>query len=152
MIDAKAGMTVKERQQRSDTSSKFEHVTEHSIERLVDEFYKRVRLDPILAPIFARAIASGDWGPHLSTMQKFWSSVMLTSGRYKGNPVAKHFQLAGIEPPLFDHWLALFAQTCRELFIEEVANAFVVKAERIAESLKVALFYRPDQSRSGSLA
>src|ERR1041384_622591 len=131
---------------------KFEHITEQSIERLVDEFYRRVRLDPTLSPIFARAIASGEWGPHLSTMQKFWSSVMLTSGRYKGNPVAKHLKLDGIEPPLFDHWLGLFAQTCRELFTDDVANEFIVKAQRIAESLKLALFYPPDQPWSRSLA
>jgi hemoglobin len=131
---------------------KFEHITEQSIERLVDEFYRRVRLDPTLSPIFARAIASGEWGPHLSTMQKFWSSVMLTSGRYKGNPVAKHLKLDGIEPPLLDHWLGLFAQTCRELFTDDVANEFIVKAQRIAESLKLALFYRPDQPWSRSLA
>jgi len=152
MIDAKAVMAAKKLQQKSDASAKLEHVTEHSIERLVDEFYKRVRLDPVLAPIFAQAIASDDWGPHLSTMQKFWSSVMLTSGRYKGNPVPKHLQLAGMAPPLFDHWLGLFAQTCHELFIDEVANEFIIKAQRIAESLKLALFYRPDQPWSRSLA
>jgi hemoglobin len=144
-------IAMKNSKHRSDASSKFEHVTEHSIERLVDEFYRRVRLDPTLAPIFARAIASDEWGPHLSTMQKFWSSVMLTSGRYKGNPVAKHLQLDGMNPLLFDHWLSLFAQTCRELFIDDVTNEFFIKAERIAESLKLALFYRPDQPWPRSL-
>jgi hemoglobin len=102
-------------------------------------------MDPKLAPIFERAISGGDWSLHLATMRDFWSSVMLTSGRYKGNPVAKHLQLEGMEPPLFDHWLDLFTQTCRELFDEEVAAAFAVKAQRIAESLKLALFYRPDR-------
>ena len=145
-------MAANEPKQRFGESSKFERVTEHTIERLVDEFYRKVRLDPALALIFARAIASDDWGPHLAVMRNFWSSVMLTSGRYKGNPVAKHLKLEGIEPPLFDHWLGLFAQTCRELFIDEVANEFVVKAQRVAKSLKLALFYRPDQPRPRSLA
>jgi hemoglobin len=31
------------------------------------------------------------------------------------------------------------------LFDEEIARAFMLKAERIAESLKLALFYRPDR-------
>jgi hemoglobin len=127
------------------TISKFRHVSERGIECLVVEFYRRVRLDPKLAPIFRRAIPGEDWGAHLATMQNFWSSVMLTSGRYKGNPVAKHLQLEGMEPPLFDHWLDLFIQTCRELFVDDVARQFTIKAQRIAESLKLALFYRPER-------
>lgn len=138
-------MTARESGQVADPISKLEHVSESGIESLVDEFYRRVRMDPKLAPIFERAISGGDWSLHLATMRDFWSSVMLTSGRYKGNPVAKHLQLEGMEPHLFDHWLDLFTQTCRELFDEEVAAAFAVKAQRIAESLKLALFYRPDR-------
>ena len=138
-------MTAREAKQRTDSTSKFEYVSERGIECLVDEFYRRVRLDPKLAPIFDRAISDGDWGPHLATMRDFWSSVMLTSGRYKGNPVAKHLRLEGMQPHLFDHWLGLFTQTCREMFDDDVAEAFVVKAQRIAESLKLALFYRPDR-------
>ena len=78
-------------------------------------------------------------------MHDFWSSVMLTSGRYKGNPVAVHLRVEGIEPPLFARWLALFNETCSELLDETVAAAFHAKASRIAESLKLALFYRPDR-------
>ena len=119
-------------------------LSEDAIRHLVDHFYTKVRADPELGPIFERAIA-GDWGPHLATMHDFWSSVMLTSGRYKGNPVAVHLRVEGIEPRLFDRWLALFDETCREFFLDDVADAFHTKAVRIAESLKLALFYRPDQ-------
>jgi hemoglobin len=119
-------------------------VTEDEIGRLIDEFYHKVRADPLLGPIFARAIP-GDWEPHLATMRNFWSSVMLTSGRYKGNPVAVHKRLAGIEVAMFDRWLALFDETCHELFTPELAADFVSKAARIAESLKFAMFYRPDR-------
>jgi hemoglobin len=118
--------------------------SDDAIRQLVDSFYAKVRADPELGPIFERAIA-GDWGPHLATMHDFWSSVMLTSGRYKGNPVAVHLRLKGVEPHLFGRWLALFDETCRELLDESVAEAFRAKASRIAESLKLALFYRPDQ-------
>jgi hemoglobin len=118
-------------------------LTEEVIGELVDTFYVKVRADPELGPVFDRAIA--DWGPHLATMRKFWSSVMLTSGRYKGNPVAVHHRVDGIEIQLFERWLALFDDTCRELFDGELAAAFNDKARRIAESLKLALFYRPDR-------
>jgi hemoglobin len=123
---------------------KIDHISDSGIERLVAEFYKKIRLDQQLAPIFIRAIA-GDWDPHLATMRDFWSSVMMTAGRYKGNPVAKHLKLDGMEAHLFERWLALFAETCNDLFEDTVAKAFIAKAERIAESLELALFYRPDR-------
>ena len=123
---------------------KADQISEDAIRHLVDQFYAKVRADSELGPIFEHAIR-GDWEPHLAKMRDFWSSVMLTSGRYKGNPVAVHGRVEGIESELFDRWLALFRETCRELFDESTAEAFQAKAARIAESLKLALFYRPDR-------
>ena len=125
------------------TEAKFSDVTDDSIRRLVDEFYGRVRDDAALGPVFANAV--GDWDTHLATMRDFWSSVMLTSGRYKGNPVMKHRQVEGISYELFERWLALFAETARALFVPALADVFNAKAARIAESLRLAVFYRPDQ-------
>lgn len=119
-------------------------VTEDGIRDLVDVFYAKIRSDSELGPIFARAIP-GDWGPHLATMRDFWSSLTLTSGRYKGNPLAVHRGIEGIKPQLFDRWLALFAETCGALFTPDLAAAFVDRATRIAESFKLGLFYRPDR-------
>jgi hemoglobin len=126
------------------TVERLADITEQNIRLLVDAFYVKVRADAVLGPIFARAIP-GDWQPHLEKMVAFWSSVMLTSGRYKGNPVIKHQVISGMTPELFTRWLALFDATCRELFDDDVAAAFRGKAERIAESLKLALFYKPDR-------
>ena len=125
-------------------TEKIDSLSEDAIHRPVNGFYAKIRIDPELGPVFARAIP-GDWGPHLATMRNFWSSVMLTTGRYKGNPVAVHHRVDGIELELFDRWLALFKQTCGELFEDTLANAFHEKAIRIAESLKLALFYWPDR-------
>jgi len=127
----------------ADRPSEISPLSDDAIRHLVDSFYAKVRADSD-GTIFKRAIPC-DWGPHLATMHDFWSSIMLTSGRYKGNPVAVHLRVEGIEPQLFGRWLALFDETCRELFDHDVAEAFRVKAERIAESLKLALFYRPDR-------
>ena len=121
-----------------------ERPSEDDIGRLVDDFYAKIRADAELGPIFVRAFP-GDWGPHLATMRNFWSSVMPTSGRYRGNPVAVHGQVVGVEMELFDRWLALFDKSCRELFVPDIADVFYSKVVRIAKSLKLALFYRPDQ-------
>lgn len=118
-------------------------VTEESIIRLVDGFYAKVRRDARLGPVFAAAIAEDEWPAHLAKMYDFWSSVMLTTGRYKGNPMAAHAAVPGIEPGLFAQWLALFGETADELFAPEIASVFRQKAARIAESLQLGLFYRP---------
>jgi hemoglobin len=68
---------------------------------------------------------------------------MLTSGRYKGSPMAAHLRHAGaIEPAMFERWLTLWGETARGTLAPGEATAVVVKAERIAESLKLALFFR----------
>ncbi len=119
-------------------------ISEDQIRLLVDAFYGKIRTDAVLAPIFERAIP-GDWEPHLRRMYDFWSSAMLASGRYKGNPVAIHRRIDGLEIGLFERWLGLFDQTCGELFDAETAELFRLKAALIAESLKLALFYHPGQ-------
>jgi len=121
--------------------------TEDGIRLLVDRFYAKVRDDAALGPVFTHAIAEDAWPAHLATMCDFWSSLMLTSGRYHGNPVAVHKRVDGIAPALFERWLALFAETCAELFDEELAAAFLDKARRVATSLQLALFYRPEHDR-----
>ena len=116
-------------------------MTEADLQQLVDAFYAKVRLDPVLGPVFGRAVT--DWPEHLEKLGAFWSSVMLTSGRYKGNPVAAHLRQArAIEPAMFDRWLDLWRETAREALTVSDAAAVIEKAERIAESLKLALFFR----------
>jgi hemoglobin len=122
--------------------NRFPTITEASIAALIDAFYTRVRRHPALGQIFEAAIAEDEWPEHLETMRRFWSSVMLTSGRYSGNPVAVHRAVAGIERPLFADWLALFTQTASELFEADPASEFAAKAQRIATSLQLALFHR----------
>jgi hemoglobin len=117
-------------------------VTEASLARMIDRFYAAVRRDPILAPVFEAAIAGEEWPEHLETMRRFWSSVMLTSGRYSGNPVAVHRAIQGLERPMFARWLALFEATAREVFAPEAAGELIGKAHRIANSLQLALFHR----------
>ena len=119
-------------------------VSEESIHRLVNRFYARVRRDELLGPVFARAIGEGDeaWAAHLARLADFWSSVMLTNGRYHGDPFSVHLRLPGLDPAMFDRWLALFGETCGELFEPDVADAFRGRAERIARSLRMGLFER----------
>lgn len=116
-------------------------MSEEQIAALVRLFYTRIRADPMLGPLFEAAIA--DWPEHHETLTDFWSSVMLTSGRYKGSPMAAHLRhAAAIEPAMFDRWLELWREAAQEVLAPPDAAALTAKAERIAESLKLALFFR----------
>lgn len=120
-----------------------------SIGKLVREFYAKVRQNERLGPIFAREI-TGDWEPHLEKMTDFWCSVVLKSGDYHGRPVPAHLKLKDVTEADFDIWQALFGQTAAELFAPETAAVFVDRAERIAASLKLAMFFRLGPAAPGA--
>ena len=63
-------------------------ITEADISRLLATFYARARTDPLLGPVFTRAIGTTDeeWAPHLDRIAGFWSSLVLRTGRYQGDP------------------------------------------------------------------
>jgi hemoglobin len=120
---------------------------EAEIERVVRAFYAKIRDDEELGPIFARVIGE-DWEPHLQKMFAFWSSVMLMSGRYKGQPMVAHMRLKAVQPPHFDRWLKLFGETTDALCTPDTAAAFQLRAGRIAESLKLGMFFNPASPRA----
>jgi hemoglobin len=114
------------------------------IGRLVRTFYARVRKDERLGPIFEHHIAD-DWEPHLEKMTDFWCSVILKTGTYQGRPVPAHLKLKEAVESDFEIWLGLFRETARELCTPEVAAVFIDRAERIARSLSLAMFFRLPQ-------
>lgn len=122
-------------------------IDEDQLTGIVHAFYERVRRDEYIGPLFNAAVE--DWDEHLDRLSRFWSSVMLTSGRYKGNPMAAHRQhVEAITPAMFDRWLALWAEVTDELVPPPAAAALQAKAAHIAESLKLGLFFRIPQTVS----
>ena len=115
------------------------------IEAVVHSFYDRVRAHPALGPVFNKAITN--WEPHLATMVNFWSSVMNTSGRYKGQPMPKHMALSGVTPAHFTIWLGLFKDTVSDLCPPTIAARFVEKSEMIAKSFQLGMFGLPGLKR-----
>jgi hemoglobin len=104
------------------------------IRDLVHAFYAKVRRDALLGPIFNTKI--DDWDDHLAKLCRFWSSVTLLTGAYKGRPMPVHAALPEIDDRYFAHWLALFAETASEICHPEAAALFVDRSQRIAESLR----------------
>lgn len=111
-------------------------IDEQMIDRVVREFYGRLRSDSLLSPIFASRIH--DWEAHLRRMVEFWSSVIIMTGRYHGNPMAKHSDMP-VTPIHFSRWLALFCKTVQDLCPPEAQTCFIDRAERIARSLSMGI-------------
>lgn len=122
-------------------------VTEEEISELVDRFYAKVRLDPEIGPIFNTII--GDWPEHLAKLKDFWSTVMLTTRRYKGDPMMTHLQIPmPLEPAHFHRWLTLFAETAREVMSPDHAAAIIAKSERIAQNFQAGIAYQRGYAQS----
>lgn len=111
--------------------------TRKEIITLVDAFYEKVKLDVLLAPVFAHV----DWPTHLPIMYNFWSSMLLGEQSYTGNPFQKHRALP-IDARHFDQWLELFIQTVDENFEGEKAEEIKMRAQSIARVFqhKMGLF------------
>jgi len=114
-------------------------ITEEEIGNLVDRFYAQVQHDPEIGPVFNEAVE--DWPTHLALLKNFWSTVLLTTGRYKGDPMMTHLKLP-LEERHFRRWLQLFAETARKVMTPSHADLIIRKSERIAENFKLAIAYQ----------
>ena len=114
-------------------------ITEAEISILVETFYDKVRRDPDIGPIFNAIV--GDWPHHLATLKDFWSTLLLTTGRYKGDPMMKHLQLP-LDPDHFERWLSLFAETANEVLPAPAAEMAIRKSKRIAQNFQEGIAYQ----------
>ena len=114
-------------------------ITETEIASIVERFYAKVRVDPEVGPVFNDAVQN--WDAHLALLKDFWSTVLLTTGRYKGNPLLAHFPLP-IEERYFARWLKLFSETANEVMSGSQAAIVTHKADLIAMNMKRVLASR----------
>jgi len=119
-------------------------IDEPMIDRLTRAFYAAARRDPLIGPVFDSNVH--DWEAHFARMRGFWSSVVLMSGRYHGQPMAKHMPLP-IDTPHFDRWLEIFAATAREVCPLPAAAFFLDRAHRIADSLELGIAFQKKEIR-----
>lgn len=124
--------------------------THDDLFRVVDKFYARIQLDPVLSVPF-KSVA--DWPEHIERLTHFWW-VRFGGSPYlfnHYNPVAKHF-FAGFNRELLNRWLFLFQETLRSQLNENQANLWQVISERMGESLAVKneFFRREYESKLGA--
>ena len=109
-------------------------LTRADIELLVDNFYSKVKQDPVIGYIFSD-VAQLDFDHHLPIMYRFWETTLLGALGYKGNPMTVHMQLDKKEKLTeahFDRWLQLFSESLDDLFEGETASEAKNRASQIA--------------------
>lgn len=114
------------------------------IRAVVDDFYGRVRQDPMLGPVFEAQIE--DWGPHLNKMYGFWSTVLLGDRQYTGNPFEKHQAISELSAGHFERWLNLFAETLENHCTEADKAAWEATARRMGFAMASRLGFGEDPS------
>jgi truncated hemoglobin YjbI/tellurite resistance-related uncharacterized protein len=112
-------------------------LNEADIARVLERFYASVREDDELAPVFA---VVHDWDEHLTRLAEFWSSMMLATGSYKGNPLSMHLAHADkFRPELFTRWLEIWTRTTNELLPLSIASEMQARARRIASRFSLII-------------
>ena len=106
----------------------------------VDAFYKKVRIDSILGPVFAAKIPNDNWPPHLERMYSFWHTVLFAVRDYVGNPFSKHATLP-IQGNHFERWVKLFIETIDEHFAGERAEDAKMRAIKMGQLFQSKLEY-----------
>ena len=94
------------------------------IHRVVNAFFEKVKKDALLAPYFAD------------------KNVLLYSGGYFGNPMARHkemHELHAFTEAHFEQWLQLFTESVDRLYAGPNAEMMKERARNIATVMQVKI-------------
>ncbi len=110
---------------------------------LVTSFYKKIRKDPALGPIFNSIIV--DWESHFEILTDFWESQLLVRRTYLGNPIEVHQQVDSkmnntITSEHFGLWLNLWFETLDELFTGELVWIAKNRAQKMSTMLFMKIY------------
>ncbi len=122
---------------------------------LVRAFYKKVRQDVTLGPIFNETVK--DWETHLEKLTDFWEGnlFMFVKTKFQGDPQTAHQQVDTaqnhtIEMEHFGKWMNLWIATLDEHFTGETAQLAKNQARKMATFLFLKIFEnRPKVPESG---
>jgi hemoglobin len=115
-------------------NTKYDITGIHDIKLLVDDFYRKVGQDELLAPIFNFRLST-NWEPHLEKMYTFWNAALFGIKGYHGNPFSKHATMK-IEETHFQRWLNMFNETVNMHFEGPCAEDAKKKALAMADMFR----------------
>ncbi|MCF6232835.1 MAG: group III truncated hemoglobin [Rhodobacteraceae bacterium] len=116
-------------------------ITRDQIETVVEQFYERVRKNPVIGPVFLESLTESReiWAPHEAKIAGFWANAILHERSYDGNPMMIHAGISALKPEMFDVWLDLFADTLRQTLPEPTAAAWEALARKIGRGLRMGV-------------
>lgn len=106
-----------------------------ALDRLIDGFYARARVDPLLGPVFEVRLGQDDWPAHLAGVRAFWGAVARLSEPARLSGMAIHAEL-GVGPEHFARWLEIFRVAVADVAPPEGAARLICAAERMARALQ----------------
>ena len=121
--------------------------TRDDVALLVNQFYKKVRANDVLGPIFNSAIS--DWDTHLDHLTTFWESSLFMGRalqkKYKGNPLEAHIKVDkannnSINEHHFGVWLNLWFKTLDSLFSGEITENAKRRARKMGTFIHITIF------------
>lgn len=116
-------------------------ITEDQIEALVAAFYAHARIDPVLGPVFHKAIGTDPeaWRKHETKIASFWRNAVGLDRSFSGNPMLNHMANPQIVPGQFADWLSLFRRTAEDTLPPETAAGIAALANGVGHSLQMGL-------------
>lgn len=109
----------------------------NDIEKLVNAFYDKVKVDETIGFLF-NDVAKVNWETHLPKMYDFWENILFFTANYDGNPMARHKELhqkSTMNPTHFGHWNKLFIETVDKLFAGPKAELIKNRALNISAAM-----------------
>jgi hemoglobin len=125
------------------TNKKTPLANREDIYLLVTSFYKKIRKEPVLGPIFNSIIV--DWESHFEVLTDFWESQLLVRRTYLGNPIEVHQQVDSkmnhtITSEHFGLWMNLWFETLDELFTGELVWIAKNRAQKMSTMLFMKIY------------
>lgn len=114
------------------------------VQKLVDDFYSKIRKDNLLGDVF-NAVIQDRWPEHLDKMYRFWETVLLNEHTYYGSPFPPHAQLP-VKKEHFNRWLSLFFETIDSHFSGLNADKAKMQGQRMAEMFLTKINYYKDNN------
>lgn len=112
--------------------------------QLVSIFYKKIKKDTLLGPIFKDNIPVSDWENHIEKLTRFWVTCLFGIPEFKGNPVKKHIKVDGsinnqLDQTHFGRWLFLWYTTIDSMFNCSLSLRAKYMARNIAETQQIII-------------
>jgi hemoglobin len=109
------------------------------IKLLVDTFYGKIQVDPMLGGIF-NGVIKDRWPAHLEKMYRFWQTILLMEHTYSGSPFPPHAKLP-VGQEHFATWLRLWHETVDKFFAGEKADEAKWRGDKMAEIFQIKIDY-----------